>query len=208
MSFIIALEGNIGSGKSTLLQDLSKDYIVVPENITEWIKSDLLNQYYNNKTRYSYLFQSFVLISRLSEILNTIKNNPDKIIICERCHLSDMYIFVDHLFSLSEISELEYSVYQNLHTLISSMISIPLKGIIYNQTLPQICLERIHQRDRSGENLISLDYIEKLHQKHEYFIEHVDYPVLTIDGNIDYNDSDKRQMIIQNIYTFIQNLKE
>ena len=208
MSFIIALEGNIGSGKSTLLQDLSKDYIVVPENITEWIKSDLLNQYYNNKTRYSYLFQTFVLISRLSEILNTIKNNPDKIIICERCHLSDMYIFVDHLFSLAEISELEYSVYQNLHTLISSMVLIPLKGIIYNQTLPQICLERIHQRDRSGENLISLDYIEKLHEKHEYFIEHVNHPVLTIDGNIDYNDSDKRQMMIQSIHTFIQNLKE
>ena len=40
---------------------------------------------------------------------------------------------------------------------------------IYIQTPPEICFERIKERDRQSENNISYDYIVKLHEYHEYF---------------------------------------
>jgi thymidylate kinase len=45
--------------------------------------------------------------------------------------------------------------------------------IIYINTNPQICLERISRRSRTGEELIPLQLLESLHKNHHEYIENM-----------------------------------
>lgn len=47
---------------------------------------------------------------------------------------------------------------------------VDLSGVIYIQCSPQICSERIKKRSREGEDTIPLDYLEKIHNKHEEWL--------------------------------------
>ena len=207
MSFLISLEGNIGSGKSTLLKELSSKYVVVQEDIANWIQCNdhnLLEYYYTDKTKHSFLFQSYVLMSRISQMMETVQAHPNQPIICERCHLSDLQIFVKQLQERKELNSLEYDVYRKMHNMISTLISIPVKGIIYNQTSPSVCLSRIHKRNRQGENLITKEYILQLHNKHESFIQECHLPIFVIDGNIDETNQLERSRILTSINDFVK----
>ena len=42
-----------------------------------------------------------------------------------------------------------------------------IKGIIYIRCEPNICNERIRKRGREGESSIPLNYLERIHEKHE-----------------------------------------
>jgi deoxyadenosine/deoxycytidine kinase len=73
----------------------------------------------------------------------------------------------------------------------------PPRGFIYLQCDPDICHARIAQRKREGESLIPLEYLQKIHNKHEQFLldkrgissSIINVPVLTLDANIDFIDS-------------------
>lgn len=89
---IFTIEGNIGSGKTTILKEIdnlkfNKRHIVIYEQIKEWSEmkdendKDILSLFYLDKTKYSYIFQSYVLFSRIHHLLETIRQNPDTIII-------------------------------------------------------------------------------------------------------------------------------
>ena len=216
---IISLEGNIGCGKSTLLDVLKQDdtLFVVPEKVDEWMNLkddhnvDLFQLYYQDKERYSFMFQAYVMMSRIAHMADIIEQHRDKIIVCERCHLSDFYIFVEHLEETQGMSSVEKLVYSQLHQQITRLVDVPIRGVIYNKTDPEICVERIHKRSRHGEEQIQLDFIEKIHRKHEQFIEKLkkeysDIPILEINGNIE-TGSMERQHILAQIKGFIEQIK-
>ena len=68
MSITIVVDGNIGSGKSTLLKILEEMFYdkleIIYEPVKEWQEmknknnNNLLGIFYNDISRYSYLFQS------------------------------------------------------------------------------------------------------------------------------------------------------
>ena len=104
MSIIISIEGNIGSGKSTLVDYLKNNYtdkniVYLQEPVDEWnnIKDEnnitILEKFYANQTKYSFAFQMMAYISRLDLLRNSIKNNPNSIIITERSLFTDKYVF-------------------------------------------------------------------------------------------------------------------
>ena len=166
---IFTIEGNIGSGKTTILKELEalkfgKRHIVVYEQVKEWADmkdkdgNDILSLFYKDKIKYSYIFQSYVLFSRINHLVQTIKNNPDAVIICERCHLTDLYVFAKSLYESNDLSEIEWNVYNLWHKQLRELLSIRLDGIIYIKTDPEVCYERIKQRNREGENITN--YLE------------------------------------------------
>ncbi len=215
MSFLVSIEGNIGSGKSTLLEELKNDYIVVLENVSEWTQLqdennlNLIQIYYKEPTRYSFMFQAYVLISRLNHIMKAIESNPGKVIISERCHLTDYHVFVEQLAELKDLSPIEKAVYDNMHQLISSLVKVPLVGVIYNRTSVDVCKARIDKRSRPGEEAISRDYLQALHDKHETYLEaQKDIEKLIIDGDIDLEDKALRQETINQIKEFIKRFQD
>ena len=227
---IFTVEGNIGSGKTTLIGQLkslkfNKPHIVVFEQVDEWSSlkdnqgQDILSLFYKDKQKYSYIFQSYVLFSRLHHLLETIKNNPNHIIICERCHLTDLYVFAKSLHDLKDLSDIEWTVYNMWHQKLRDMLDIKLTGCIFVNTSPEVCLSRLNKRNRKGENGIPLDYLELLHKKHcEWLIERPKQDenkkwfsmkkdfvcsVLNLDGNVDIYDYDERQKQLDLITEFV-----
>lgn len=211
---IYTVEGNIGSGKSTFLRSLksklklNENIHVLQEPVDEWFKikneeeQSLFELFYNDPKRYSYLFQTFIFYTRFNKFLTIPKN---EIVICERCVLTDYNVFLKSLYEKNDISVLEYEVFTSWFTLILNISNFKLHGIIYIRADPMVCSDRIKKRNRNGEDGISLEYLELLHEKHELWLQDVkDTNVFFIDGNrndVDINNDcelyDKLQLFIR-----------
>ena len=234
MSLFI-IEANIGSGKSSLLNELQnlkfdRHHILIQEQVSEWStlkdenNTDILSLFYKDKKKYGYIFQSYVLFSRLSHLIKTIKENPNSIIIAERSHLTDLKIFAKSLYESKDISEIEWIVYNKWHNELKKIFNIKINGIIYLKTDPKVCMDRINKRSRKAENGIPLEYLELLDKKHNEWLidrpkqrndvewfeleDNTVFPVLTLDGNIDFYYVEERIKQKELIVKFINTLSQ
>lgn len=189
---LISIEGNIGSGKSTLLEffkNLKKDNIIfVDEPVNEWttIKdsngTNALQLFYENQEKNSFWFQIMAYITRLRNLLSVLENHNDKIIICERSIYTDKYVFAQMLYDMGYIKEIEWITYLYWFDTFKNKTNLDL--IIYVNTDPQECYNRINIRNRDEEkNKIQLDYLKICHEKHTTWISNCDTKVITIDGH-------------------------
>lgn len=181
---IISVEGNLGAGKSTLLGLLNAE--VIKEPVDEWENTagkNILQRYYNDPKRWAFTFQLNALHSRSMLWEEAIRNNKDsgKVMFSERSPLADRYIFGEIMQREGNFEEAEYAVYDSLCR--SIIGNLPVKGIIYLRCSPELCLERIQKRNRKGEEGISLEYIKKVHERHEAWIsrQQEECEVLVID---------------------------
>jgi len=204
MSKIISIEGNIGSGKSTIVDILKKSFknnstiIFLQEPVDEWAEikdkngQTILSKFYENQEKYSFVFQMMAYISRLTLLKNTIRDNPDCVIISERCLNTDRYVFAKMLFDNGKMEDIEYTVYLKWFDEFNELYNN--QKMIYMKTDPAICFQRIAKRDRDGESAIPLSYLESCHQYHEEMINRFDKElVLVIDSNV---DTDKDNTIL------------
>jgi deoxyadenosine/deoxycytidine kinase len=205
MKRVFSIEGNIGSGKSTLIEFLkssNEKFIYLPEPVNLWneIKDSngvtILEKYYQEPDHYAFPFQMMAYITRLSIIREAIKSAPDNsVIITERSIYTDRAIFAKMLHDSGKIEDICYSIYLRWFDEFSEC---KLDGIIYVQTTPEICLQRIEQRNRKGEESIPLSYLEECHRYHEEWINN-SKNVLYIDGH-----PEQSMEMVKLIETFIK----
>jgi deoxyadenosine/deoxycytidine kinase len=182
------IEGNIGSGKSTLLNKLKEQINVQLEPLEKWCavkdssNKSIFQYFYEDQSRFSLCFQMLTLQTRIEDY----ENSTAKVF--ERSILSDFNIFARTLYMEGKMSEIEYKVFQRHYNQMLKMLDLSkIEGLIYLRVDPKICFERISSRNRSEENLIALEYLQKLHESHEDFISSYDGAVLIIDDNDDIN---------------------
>jgi deoxyadenosine/deoxycytidine kinase len=200
MSQIITIEGNIGSGKSTLLQHLKENYsknkinkniIFLREPVDEWenIQDEngmtILQKFYADQKSYSFSFQMMAYISRLALLKDTIQHNPNAIIITERSLVTDKMVFAKMLYDSRDIQHVDYQIYSKWFECFAK--DYPINKVIYVNSSPEICYERIHERSRLGEAEIPLSYLSKCDSYHKnmiaYFSENDNISVIELDGN-------------------------
>jgi deoxyadenosine/deoxycytidine kinase len=181
---LISIEGNIGSGKSTLLEHLkthvkaagSRKIIYVDEPVSEWNtitdenNRGMLELFYENPKKYAFSFQMMAYISRLANMQNAIKNHPNHIILMERSLLTDYHVFAEMLHEKGDLLHEEFAIYRKWF---HHFNTIPMDGLIYLETSPEVALERCQKRNRQGET-ISLEYLQELHERHETWIHEVE----------------------------------
>lgn len=206
---IISIDGNIGSGKSTLVSILKNMFIdndnvcFLQEPVDSWndVRDEnnvtILERFYKSPKDFAFAFQMMAYISRLSILRKAINNKKYKYIITERCLFTDANVFAKMLYHDNKISQIEYTIYKKWFNEFTN--DLPSHKYIYIKTSPTIAYERVLKRNREGE-VIPLEYLEKCHQYHEYWLFNTDSSETTIqennnndliqlDGNIDINET-------------------
>ena len=189
---IFAIEGNIGAGKSTLLSKLENEIPnckVLYEPVEEWKNlggTDLLKSFYTDPKRWAFTFELESMVSKVRKIKEAICTNVD-VILMERSIFSDK-VFQVTSFYYDKISGVEMQLLDDIRK--DLMKDYPnLSGVIYVDTDPSTCLERIKSRGRTEEYCVTKDYLEKLEDG--FLSTKYGCPMAMIDGNYDSKDAKK-----------------
>jgi len=218
---MISIDGNIGSGKSTLMGELktyfssNTNVVFLKEPVDEWetIKDEngttILEKFYENPSKYGFSFQIMAYISRLNIMKQEFKKNPNAIFISERSLFTDKLVFAKMLFDSGNIELVNYKIYLQWFNTFAE--DFPVSKVIYVNTDPEICHQRIEKRSRTGESNIPLEYLQNCHKYHADMLDVsstdcICKEQLVLNGNIDMNkNKDQLTEWIQQVNTFIHN---
>ena len=162
----IAIVGNIGAGKTTLTELLSKhlnweaQYEAIDNN-------PYLEDFYNDMKRWSFNLQIYFLNSRFQQIreIETTTNN----IVQDRTIYEDAYIFAENLHDMGLMTSRDYENYMAIFNNMTSFIKPPDLLIYLKASVPTL-VNNIQRRGREYEAGIRLDYLSKLNDKYQKWI--------------------------------------
>jgi len=183
----IAVAGNIGSGKTTITGLLAKHYgwEAQYEDIDD---NPYLNDFYEDMQRWSFNLQIYFLNSRFSQIVRIRQSN--KTVIQDRTIYEDSYIFAPNLHSMGLMSTRDFENYFALFNLLNSLIEPPDLLIYLRASIPTL-VNQINRRGRKYENNIRLDYLKRLNERYEAWVETYNLGrILIIDAD-NYNFPDR-----------------
>ncbi len=185
---VMTIEGNIGAGKSTILRAIERyldchsdktlqsriHFIMEPVDIWESIQDasgqTILQKFYKDQHKYAFSFQMMAYISRLSLFKKSVREMKDKdIFIVERSLCADRNIFLQMLHDDGMIEDVEAQIYHRWYDEFSA--DFPVHKIIYIDSSPEKCYERIHKRMRGGEERIPLEYLKRCNKYHQNWLK-------------------------------------
>lgn len=163
----IAIAGNIGSGKTTLAGLLSKQY-AWEAHYEDVDDNPYLNDFYDDMQRWSFNLQIYFLNSRFNQILEIRKSG--KTVVQDRTIYEDAYIFAPNLHAMGLMSTRDFENYFTLFNLMSSLIEPPDLLLYLRASVPTL-VNQIQKRGRDYENSIRIDYLKRLNERYEAWIE-------------------------------------
>lgn len=180
----IAVAGNIGAGKTTLTGLLAKHFKWEP-HYEDVVDNPYLDDFYHQMERWSFNLQIYFLNSRFSQILQF--RESGKKIIQDRTIYEDSHIFAPNLHAMGLMSNRDFSNYKSLFELMEGFVGAPDLLIYLRSSIPNL-VKQIHKRGRDYENSISIEYLSRLNERYEAWIQGYDKgKLLIIDvDNIDF----------------------
>jgi len=201
----IAIVGNIGAGKTTLTELLAKNYGWEP--LYEAVDNNpYLEDFYSDMKRWSFNLQIYFLNSRFRQIVEIQKGSRN--IIQDRTIYEDAFIFAENLHDMGLMTTRDYENYQNMFENITSFIRPPDLLIYLKASIPTL-VNNIHHRGREYEVGIRLDYLSKLNEKYQKWINGYNLGKLLIldKDNLDFaNNTDHMATVIEQIERQIHGL--
>ena len=179
----IAVTGNIGAGKTTLTTMLAKHYGWNAQ-FEDVDHNPYLDDFYQDMSKWSFALQMYFLGSRFRQVKEI--RESGKNIIQDRTIYEDAYIFAENLNEMNLLSDRDYSNYTSLFNLMKSFVSAP-DLLIYLKADISTLTKQIAKRGREYESGISIDYLMRLNNKYEAWINSYKEGKLLI---IDVNDLD------------------
>ena len=179
----IAVTGNIGAGKTTLTTMLAKHYGWSAQ-FEDVDHNPYLDDFYQDMSKWSFALQIYFLGSRFRQVKEI--RESGKNIIQDRTIYEDAHIFAENLNEMNLLSDRDYSNYTSLFNLMKSFVSAP-DLLIYLKADISTLTKQIAKRGREYEAGISIDYLMRLNNKYEAWINSYKEGKLLI---IDVNDLD------------------
>ncbi|MFI5154621.1 MAG: deoxynucleoside kinase [Chitinophagales bacterium] len=163
----IAVAGNIGAGKTTLTEMLSKHYRWIPQ-FEDVDHNPYLNDFYEDMPRWSFNLQVFFLNSRLNQLLEI--HSGTETVIQDRTIYEDAHIFAPNLHEMGLMSKRDYNNYFQFFQTLRRMVQPP-DLLIYLQASVPTLVGQIQKRGREYEENIRLDYLKRLNDLYNKWIE-------------------------------------
>jgi deoxyadenosine/deoxycytidine kinase len=163
----IAVAGNIGSGKTTLTRLVAKHYKWKP-HFEDADENPYLNDFYEDMQRWSFNLQVSFLHARLKQIYEIRSNN--KTVIQDRTIYEDGYIFAPNLHSMGLMTTRDYENYMALFQNIQEFVQAPDLVIYLRASVPTL-VKQIQKRGRPYEESIRLDYLKRLNERYEAWVD-------------------------------------
>ena len=174
----IAIAGNIGAGKTTLTEMLSKHYRWIPQ-FEDVDHNPYLIDFYDDMPRWSFNLQIYFLHGRLNQILEIQRGTET--IIQDRTIYEDANIFAPNLHEMGIMSKRDFDNYYGFFSTIKTMVQPPDLLIYLKASVPTL-VSQIQKRGREYEENIRLDYLKKLNEFYNKWIEgYKEGPLLIID---------------------------
>jgi deoxyadenosine/deoxycytidine kinase len=183
----IAIAGNIGSGKTTLTSLLSKNF-GWDAHFEDVEDNPYLNDFYNDMQRWSFNLQIYFLNTRFNQILSFRRSG--KTLVQDRTIYEDAYIFAPNLHAMGLMSTRDFENYFTLFNMLSSLIQPPDLVVYLRATVPTL-VRQIQKRGRKYEDNIRLDYLKRLNERYEAWIESYKLGKMLIVDVDSYNFIDK-----------------
>ncbi len=177
----IAIAGNIGSGKTTLTEMLGRHYegsqchYETPDN-------PYIDDFYEDMNRWAFNLQIYFLTARIEqtkEVLD-LRETTSGHIIQDRTIYEDANIFAANLGEMGLITSRDLQTYMKSFNLFASFIPRP-DLLIYLSASVEKLKEQIIKRGRSYESNIDEEYLKKLNDRYNEWIDSYEGEVLRID---------------------------
>ena len=163
----VAIAGNIGAGKTTLTSLLAKHFKWEPE-YEDVLENPYLEDFYNEMARWSFNLQIFFLNSRFRQLMDIRESSRN--VIQDRTIYEDAYIFAPNLHAMGLMTHRDFKNYQSLFELMENVTQPPDLLIYLRSSIPNL-VNQIQKRGRDFENSISIDYLTRLNERYEAWIQ-------------------------------------
>ena len=187
----IAIAGNIGAGKTTLTELLCKHFNWVPQ-FEDAEHNPYLYDFYEDMPRWSFNLQIYFLHHRLQQLLEIEKGEDT--IVQDRTIYEDAQIFAPNLHDMGLLSKRDFDNYYSFFQTVKSMVKPPDLLIYLKASVPTL-VDHIEKRGREYEENIRLDYLKRLNNYYDKWIE--DYqegPLIIVDANENHFDQNQEDL--------------
>lgn len=181
----IVIEGGIAAGKTTLVEWLSRnpDVQIFPEPLSQWHSLNgfnILEAFYENPTKWIFPFQSYVILTMAERHLQQ-TTKPIKIM--ERSLMGADKCFIELALQRQTIEKPEYDILKDWIRFIKNNHNLDISELIYIRVPPSIAYQRIQNRQRPGEQHITIEYLTLLNTLYEdWLLNEHEILVHIIDG--------------------------
>ncbi len=155
---LVSIAGLIGVGKTTLMKRLATA-LDADTALEPYDTNPFLPGVYAGKHELALDSQLYFLLNRVDQ-LDPDALSPDKV------SLTDYVFEKELIYARRLLDPDQLQLYERVYRLFSERVASPVL-VIYLDDAPEQCLERIHQRNRSYEQSISLEFLESLHREYE-----------------------------------------
>lgn len=174
----ISVEGNIGAGKSTVFDTLQKafpEYQCFREPLRSW--GDYVSLFYEDPKVWSLPFSLKVLVEFSKQF-----RGDAAVQISERSPIACYHVFTTLLKDDGVLNTQQWDLFKNVY----GILGWTPDAIVYIDTPPDTCLERVQRRGRPYEANIDIVYLKRLDYQYTKLMSTLfpDIPRIRIDGRL------------------------
>ena len=198
----IAIAGNIGSGKTTLTEILTKRYGA--KAYYEDLDNPYINDFYEDMNRWAFQFQVYFLASRIRQTMDMLAADKSADIFQDRTIYEDAHIFAGNLHQMGSMSTRDFGTYMKLFEISTNLIPQPDLLIYLKASVPTL-VNQIRKRGREYEQNIEVEYLERLNNRYNDWIENYKGEVFVIDK--DNSDFIENAKVLEALYDRLNAIK-